>query len=650
MTLLDAGAAAQNGARIEAACPGRATARAAAAEIRRAHSPGGREFFWLSDGIEDGQGKSLRDALPKAWRSSAIFAPDQRTALGLLPPRRDASGFAVTAIRAHAGNRALAIQVARHRRQRRDIERRHAPLSSRGQDSRRRAYRLADGSAQRRPRGLQIPDEDSAGAVQLLDSGWQSSGASARVGGGVRRRSHFCRTSIIWNARWRLSPKWRRAPSAGLIAQHVSVLFLADVGKITRQRCRRGGKISLSNGGVLIRFAGPRMTGGTDDLVPVQFAGRRALSGQRDGLEPAPASGAFPLASPVQRPGQSPNEVTVSRQILAEPGAELSGPHLGAAGGRHATGHRARQEAQGWIVLFHITASPAWSSLPLSGLYVDMLKRLLALSAGTPAARSGACCPACRPCQRAGWLRPCPSRHRADVAAHRRAGFRSHTACRPQHPPGLYGAQGVASALNVTATRMTALTPLGDVPACRPMATPTLALEPYLLALAAILLLLDCLVSLWLRGYHPATGWLGAAARAVCSCCCVPIPHARADDAMNMKAALDTRLAYVITGLPDVDAMSKAGLTGLGLGLESAHVLRAAGADGRGSSRMTICPSIPCSIGRWTRARRISRPRRCPKITDYMRTGRHHPVRHPRPDAWARCAATHRPANRPCGG
>jgi len=34
--------------------------------------------------------------------------------------------------------------------------------------------------------------------------------------------------------------------------------------------------------------------------------------------------------------------------------------------------------------MFHITASPAWSSLPLSGLYVDMLKRLLALSAGTP--------------------------------------------------------------------------------------------------------------------------------------------------------------------------------------------------------------------------------------------------------------------------
>ena len=42
---------------------------------------------------------------------------------------------------------------------------------------------------------------------------------------------------------------------------------------------------------------------------------------------------------------------------------------------------------------------------------------------------------------------------------------------------------------------------------------------------------------------------------------------------MNMKAALDTRLAYVVTGLPDVDAMSKAGLTGLGHGAEGAHLL-----------------------------------------------------------------------------
>ncbi len=50
----------------------------------------------------------------------------------------------------------------------------------------------------------------------------------------------------------------------------------------------------------------------------------------------------------------------------------------------------ARQQGSGWIVLFHVTASPNWSTLPLSGLYVDMLKRLLALSSGTPQAQLAA--------------------------------------------------------------------------------------------------------------------------------------------------------------------------------------------------------------------------------------------------------------------
>ena len=97
-----------------------------------------------------------------------------------------------------------------------------------------------------------------------------------------------------------------------------------------------------------------------------------------------------------------------------------------------------------------------------------------------------------------------------------------------------------------------------------------MALEPYLLAPAALLLLLDALVvAVAARLSRPGRSWLGAAAGIVLFLPAVSAPGARADDAMNMKAALDTRLAYVITGLPDVDAMSQAGLTGLGLALKA---------------------------------------------------------------------------------
>ena len=42
---------------------------------------------------------------------------------------------------------------------------------------------------------------------------------------------------------------------------------------------------------------------------------------------------------------------------------------------------------------------------------------------------------------------------------------------------------------------------------------------------------------------------------------------------MNMKAALDTRLAYVNTGLPDVDDHQPGGSDRPGPGAEGAHFL-----------------------------------------------------------------------------
>ena len=101
----------------------------------------------------------------------------------------------------------------------------------------------------------------------------------------------------------------------------------------------------------------------------------------------------------------------------------------------------------------------------------------------------------------------------------------------------------------------------------------TLALEPWLLAVgAALLLLLDALLALWLRGYlqRSAARRRGRGGGLLLM---LAAAHARADDAINMKAALDTRLAYVMTGLADVDAISKAGLTGPGPGAEGAHLL-----------------------------------------------------------------------------
>ena len=48
-----------------------------------------------------------------------------------------------------------------------------------------------------------------------------------------------------------------------------------------------------------------------------------------------------------------------------------------------------RKFGEGRIVLFHVTANAKWSNLPLSGLFVNMLRRIATLGSlggGTPAA------------------------------------------------------------------------------------------------------------------------------------------------------------------------------------------------------------------------------------------------------------------------
>ena len=139
-------------------------------------------------------------------------------------------------------------------------------------------------------------------------------------------------------------------------------------------------KAFVEEGGILIRFAGARVAKSPDTLLPVALrVGDRAIGGALAWESPqklAPFSNDSPFAGL-----EVPDDVTVSKQVMAEPGIETD------------TRTWARLEdgspivtsaplGQGRIVLFHVTAGPDWSNLALSGLYVDMLQRLLPLAKG----------------------------------------------------------------------------------------------------------------------------------------------------------------------------------------------------------------------------------------------------------------------------
>ena len=133
-------------------------------------------------------------------------------------------------------------------------------------------------------------------------------------------------------------------------------------------------------GGVLLRFAGPHLAEQDDHLLPVRLRrGGRTIGGALSWEQPAKLA---PFAPESPFAGLAiPADVTVSRQVLAEPDIDLSGKTWAAlADGTPLV--TAEKQGKGWIVLVHTTANAEWSNLALSGLFVEMLRRIAAISEG----------------------------------------------------------------------------------------------------------------------------------------------------------------------------------------------------------------------------------------------------------------------------
>src|SRR6185437_13175753 len=152
----------------------------------------------------------------------------------------------------------------------------------------------------------------------------------------------------------------------------------------------------------------------------------------------------------------------------------------------------------GRIVLFHVTANADWSNLPLSGLFVEMLRRLVALSAGVAASADNTVLAPAETLDGYGLLGTPPQAATGLTAAEIAGAIAS-----PRHPPGLYGPENGRRALNMganlpapEAAPVVSGARVEDIGA----AVPERALGPPLLAAALVLLLLDLVIALGLRG------------------------------------------------------------------------------------------------------------------------------------------------------
>jgi hypothetical protein len=416
-----------------------------------------------------------------------------------------------------------------------------------------------------RLRTLSLNTDSGAAGVVLLGGGWR------RQAVGIASQAGNDATELLSHPNYFLTRGLApyadvdQAPIETLLDAEKTVLFLSGTlpgSAVLQDRL----KDWVAEGGLLVRFAADGRLP-EDELLPVRLRqGDRALGGalsweRPQQLAPFPEHGPFAGLS-------VPAEVFVSRQVLAEPGPDLADRSWAslADGTPLVTG---APYGQGMVVLFHVTADNSWSDLPLSGLYVEMLQGLMPLAdAGGEVSDRGASPPAFT-LDGFGVLGP---------AAVQTLPLPSDPiAAGPRHPPGLYGIGNDLRPLNLGPELATA-----ELSWDRPAGISTggfdtrteQELAPWLLFAALILLFIDGIATLALRGELR----VGRAALVLAGI--LVASPASAQDASSPAAALQTRLGYVITGDSRADRISALGLTELSRVISQRTSVELAAPDG----------------------------------------------------------------------
>ena len=401
---------------------------------------------------------------------------------------------------------------------------------------------------------IDVEGDQSAGGTLLVDERWRR--RPVGIAGNANPSGQPLLSSTYYLER-ALEPftEIRRGPVDELLKRELAILIYADSGpdsEAEQQTVRQW----IEAGGVLLRFAGPHLAEQDDGLLPVRLRrGGRTIGGALSWEQPAKLA-PFDATSPFAGLAIPP-DVTVSRQVLAEPDIDLAGKTWA----RLADGTplvTAEQQGKGWIVLVHTTANAEWSNLALSGLYVEMLRRIVATSEGV-AASGEADLPPLETLDGFGRLQRAAPTAKPISAKDVGAAVPS-----PRHPPGFYGTTDARRALNLS-PGVGDVKPIADLPAgvIREGFATNVELDarPSLLVAALLLALADLLISFGLRGLLRRRTVRGAAAAV--ALLLTGAGMARADDAFVVRATSELRLAYVQTGNPEVDAESQDGLTGL---------------------------------------------------------------------------------------
>ncbi len=528
----------------------------------------GAYVVWLSDGLEDEGTPRLTERLRK-FDGLQVLLPDQATTpLLLLPPVAEGRDLKVQALRPAAdGPRKIAVQasdeggriVAR-------IELDFAASATKGEGVLPTPPELRNRMAR-----LDIETQGGAGSAVLLDERHRRRPVAilgerpTATGQPLLQEVYFLERALDPYVSLTIGDR------ETVLTRNTAVLLIPD-GAAPSANDREEIAKWIERGGVAVRFAGPNLAQGTDPLVPTRLRlGDRALGGvmswgQPSALSEFPANSPF-LGIPI------PKDVRISQQVLAEPTPDLADKTWArlADGTPLVTGEK---RGQGYLVLIHTTANTGWSNMALSGLFVNMLQRLVTLSRGVAGDGVNKALKPWRTLDGFGRLGAPPAGAQI-LPADANETFKP----KPTTPPGLYGDENAQVAFNIGG-RVGEPKPIvlpGGVSTDRLSEGGETDLSKWFLLAALLLLLADIFISLWMRGLMGRAFRFGGrsapAAILLAAAFVLPTPNADAADQrpgppplseeQALKGSLDIRLAYIATGDKEVDDLTKQGLEGL---------------------------------------------------------------------------------------
>jgi Domain of unknown function (DUF4159)/Aerotolerance regulator N-terminal len=550
-------------------------------------------ILWLTDMISQLDDAQTLASLPATVRDRlTILAPETPKVIGLAGAENGVSDLGVRVLR-----------TAREAGQGGTLR----ALDSRGRQLGEAGYLFASGETTATARfemplelrndvaRIEAVQDTSAGSVLLVDGRERRqrvgliSGESADTAQPLLSPTNFVAKALLPFADIREAPRGHPDPVGRLLEDGATVLVMNDIGTLGGTTLRRLTDF-VEGGGVLIRFASRRVAPPTDPLLPVRLRRSERIMGGALSWDTPRRLAPFPTGSPFEGVAVAA-DVTVSQQVLAEPDSALAARSWAILedGTPLITGDR---RGKGVVALYHVTAEPGWSSLPLSAIFVETLRRLTTLSAlrrdgetsGAEGAASTLALPALRQLDGFGVFRA-PAATTEPV----RASYNG--IANLKHPAGFYGVLDAPMAINVL-TRDSKLLPLGvnGLTVRTLEAQRSVDLRGVFLTLALLLFLVDALAMLFLTGALSKLGLSrlrpsGSVARSLLAGLALamlmpvsteaqqapavaptPIPRQRPLQDYKLaeiESALSTRLAFVITGDAQADEASRLGLAGL---------------------------------------------------------------------------------------